>query len=302
MDRLRALECFRKIAERGTFAAAARELNMTPGSMTKHINALEDQLGVQLIARTTRRMSLTEAGETYLARITGILDEMADADETVRDLNEGPRGRVRIAAPMSFGIRQLSPMIAEMIDAYPELTIELELNDKVVDLVDEGFDIALRVSESLPNSSLIARRLCGYSRVLCASPAYIAKSPPLTRPEDLLHHNCFVYTNDSRPGFWTFVDGEHERSVQVKGRFYVNSSLAKRDALLQGCGITLTPRLVVDDLLQDGRLVSLLDDFAPRELGLYAICAPQRHKLRKIRTVIDFMVRKLRVNNDQSIR
>ena len=117
-----------------------------------------------------------------------------------------------------------------------------------------------------------------------------------------MNHNCFVYTNDSRPGFWTFSDGENERNVQVKGRFYVNSSLAKRDALLQGCGITLTPRLVVADLLQDGHLVSLLDDFAPRELGLFALCAPQRHKLRKIRTVIDFMARKLRANSDQSIR
>ncbi|OSQ49556.1 LysR family transcriptional regulator [Thalassospira alkalitolerans] len=302
MDRLRALECFRKIAERGTFAAAARELNMTPGTITKHINELEDQLGVQLIARTTRRMSLTEAGETYLARITGILDDMTDADETVRDLNDGPRGRVRIAAPMGFGLMQLSPMIAEMIDTYPDLSIELELNDKMVDIVDKGFDIALRVRESLPNSSLIARRLCGYSRVLCASPAYLAKSAPLETPEDLLNHNCLIYTNDRRPGLWAFSDGETDRSVQVKGRFYVNSSLAKRDALLQGCGITLTPRLVVEDLLADGRLVSVLDNFAPRALGLFAVCAPQRHKLRKIRTVIDFMVQKLRSNNEQNIQ
>ncbi|MFH1804285.1 MAG: LysR family transcriptional regulator [Pseudomonadota bacterium] len=294
MDRLRTLHCFRKIAERGSFAAAARDLHMSPGAMTKHINALEDQLGVQLISRTTRRLSLTEAGEAYLARITGILDDLNDADETVRDLTDGPRGRVRISAPMSFGILKLSPVIADLLIACPDLSVDLTLDDSFVDIIDEGYDITLRIRESLPNSSLIVRRICDYSRVLCASPAYLAAAPPLNNPEDLVSHNCLVYSNGDRPGTWVFAQDGVEKTIDVAGRFSVNSSLAMRDALLQGCGLTLTPRLVVEDLLADGRLVSLLDDFTPRSLSLYAISAPHRHRLRKIRTVIDFLSKKLR--------
>lgn len=297
MDRLRALECFRRIAERGTFAAAARDLNMSPGAITKHIGALEAQLGVQLIARTTRRLSLTEAGETYLARISDILDDMDDADETVRDLSDGPSGKVRISAPMSFGILQLSPIIGRLLQTYGDLSVDLALNDAFVDVIDERFDIALRIRESLPSSSLIARRLATYSRVLCASPAYLAKAPTLNRPEDLVDHDCMIYSFGDRPGFWMFRDNQppsKDISVEVSGRFRVNSSLAMRDALVQGCGITLTPRLVVEDLLRSGQLVSVLDDFAPRALGLFAVCPPHRNKLRKIRMVIDFLARELK--------
>lgn len=297
MDRLRGLECFRKIAERGSFAAAARELNMSPGAITKQINTLEDMLGVQLITRTTRRLSLTEAGETYLARICGILDDMDDANETVRDLGHGPRGCVRIAAPTSFGVLKLAPVIGKLLKTHPDLSIDLVLDDKVTDIIDEGFDIALRVSETLADSSLIARRICSYSRVLVASPDYLAHHTPIACPHDLLAHDCILFSSAQRIGLWHFTNpaDNTEMAIEVAGRYRVNSSLAMRDVLTAGSGITLTPRLVVEDLIERGELVCLLTEYLPRRLNLYALSAPHRHKLRKIRTVTDFLAQELRL-------
>ncbi|OSQ45374.1 LysR family transcriptional regulator [Thalassospira sp. MCCC 1A01428] len=299
MDRLRGLECFRKIAERGSFAAAARDLNMSPGAITKQINALEDMLGIQLIARTTRRLSLTEAGETYLSRISLILDDMDDANETVRDLGHGPRGCVRIAAPTSFGVIKLAPAIARLLNTHPDLSVDLVLDDRLTDIVDEGFDIALRVSETLADSSLIARRIGSYSRVLVASPAYLAKNSPITHPHDLLGHDCILFSSAQRTGLWHFTNPANgkEMAIEVSGRYRVNSSLAMRDVLKEGCGITLTPRLVVEDLIARGDLSCVLAEYLPRNLNLFALSAPHRHKLRKIRTVTDFLAKELRMEN-----
>jgi DNA-binding transcriptional LysR family regulator len=299
MDRLRGLECFRKIAERGSFAAAARDLNMSPGAITKQINALEDMLGIQLIARTTRRLSLTEAGETYLSRISLILDDMDDANETVRDLGHGPRGCVRIAAPTSFGVIKLAPAIARLLNTHPDLSVDLVLDDRLTDIIDEGFDIALRVSETLADSSLIARRIGSYSRVLVASPAYLAKSSPITHPHDLLGHDCILFSSAQRTGLWHFTNPANgkEMAIEVGGRYRVNSSLAMRDVLKEGCGITLTPRLVVEDLIARGDLSCVLAEYLPRNLNLFALSAPHRHKLRKIRTVTDFLAKELRMEN-----
>lgn len=299
MDRLRGLECFRKIAERGSFAAAARDLNMSPGAITKQINALEDMLGIQLIARTTRRLSLTEAGETYLSRISLILDDMDDANETVRDLGHGPRGCVRIAAPTSFGVIKLAPAIARLLNTHPDLSVDLMLDDRLTDIIDEGFDIALRVSETLADSSLIARRIGSYSRVLVASPAYLAKNSPITHPHDLLDHDCILFSSAQRTGLWHFTNPANgkEMAIEVSGRYRVNSSLAMRDVLKEGCGITLTPRLVVEDLIARGDLSCVLAEYLPRNLNLFALSAPHRHKLRKIRTVTDFLAKELRMEN-----
>ncbi|MEQ5776805.1 LysR family transcriptional regulator [Thalassospira sp. NFXS8] len=299
MDRLRGLECFRKIAERGSFAAAARDLNMSPGAITKQINALEDMLGIQLIARTTRRLSLTEAGETYLSRISLILDDMDDANETVRDLGHGPRGCVRIAAPTSFGVIKLAPAIARLLNTHPDLSVDLMLDDRLTDIIDEGFDIALRVSETLADSSLIARRIGSYSRVLVASPAYLAKNNPITHPHDLLGHDCILFSSAQRTGLWHFTNPANgkEMAIEVGGRYRVNSSLAMRDVLKEGCGITLTPRLVVEDLIARGDLSCVLAEYLPRNLNLFALSAPHRHKLRKIRTVTDFLAKELRMEN-----
>ena len=299
MDRLRGLECFRKIAERGSFAAAARELHMSPGAITKQINALEDMLGVQLISRTTRRLSLTEAGETYLARVCNILDDMDDANETVRDLGHGPRGRVRIAASTSFGVIKLAPVIGKLLNTHPDLSIDLVLDDKIVDIIDEGFDIALRASETLTDSSLIGRRICSYSRALVASPDYLARHAPITQPRDLLAHDCILFSSAQRTGLWHFTNpaDNTEMAIEVSGRYRVNSSLAMRDVLTAGSGITLTPRLVVEDLIARGELVCLLTEYLPRSLNLYALSAPHRHKLRKIRTVTDFLAQELRLEN-----
>jgi DNA-binding transcriptional LysR family regulator len=299
MDRLRGLECFRKIAERGSFAAAARDLNMSPGAITKQINALEDMLGIQLIARTTRRLSLTEAGETYLSRISLILDDMDDANETVRDLGHGPRGCVRIAAPTSFGVIKLAPAIARLLNTHPDLSVDLVLDDRLTDIIDEGFDIALRVSETLADSSLIARRIGSYSRVLVASPAYLAKNSPITHPHDLLGHDCILFSSAQRTGLWHFTNpaNDKEMAIEVSGRYRVNSSLAMRDVLKEGCGITLTPRLVVEDLIARGDLSCVLAEYLPRNLNLFALSAPHRHKLRKIRTVTDFLAKELRMEN-----
>lgn len=288
MDKLRAMRVFRRIAELGSFAAAAKDVGISPAFATKNLSALEADLGVQLIRRTTRRQSLTEAGQAYLERVIRILDDLDEAELAIGSLQAVPRGRVRLAAPMSYGLTLVAPAIPALLARHPELEIDLVLNDRRVDLVDEGFDLALRVATSLADSSLVARRVGRVERVLCAAPSYVDRRGAPHRPEEVIRHEALVFAAGAQPS-WPFVDPADGRTIEIRpsGRFACNNSLALKDALLAGLGLTLTPETYVAEDLAEGRLVRLLDAFRPVGHDVFAVYPPSRHAAPKVRAVID---------------
>jgi DNA-binding transcriptional LysR family regulator len=290
MDVLRAMHVFRGVATAGSFAAAARALEMTTAWASKQVSQLEAHLGTQLLNRNSRRLSLTDAGRLYLERCERILAEVGDAEESVGDLRSLPRGRLRISAPMSFGLQRLAPIFASFNECCPDIELDVEFSDHVVDLVESRFDLALRIGERLENSSLVARKLAGGRRILCASPAYLAARGVPRHPRELEHHACLRYALHATRGTWTFVGTEGSLvSVRVRGPLQANNSLAIREALLSGMGIGLVPDFVVSEHVCAGRLVPLLDGFEPSGYSLFAVCPPSRYAARKTRAFVDFL-------------
>ncbi len=293
MDRFTALNVFRTVVELGSFAGAARRLRLSPAAVSKNIRELEAHLAVRLINRTTRRMSLTEAGALYHRRITGILDDLEDADATLGPLQQEPRGLLRVSAPMVTSLVALSPAIPRFLERYPEITLDLRLDDRRVNIVEDGFDLAIRGSDRLENSSLIAKKLLVLDHVLCCAPAYLERTGPLETPEDLRHHECVQFSLSGHADEWTFHRAGRSVTVPVNGRYKVTSSLAVRDALLSGFGVSMTPRLYVRDHLTTGALVPLIPDWTPMDTTLYAIHPSARHVQAKVRAFLDFLVETL---------
>ncbi len=293
MDRFTALNVFRTVVELGSFAGAARRLRLSPAAVSKNIRELEAHLAVRLINRTTRRMSLTEAGALYHRRIAGILDDLEDADATLGPLQQEPRGLLRVSAPMATSLVALSPAIPQFLERYPEITLDLRLDDRRVNIVEDGFDLAIRGSDRLENSSLIARKLLVLDHVLCCAPAYLERAGPLETPEDLRHHECVQFSLSGHADEWTFHRAGRSVTVPVNGRYKVTSSLAVRDALLSGFGVSMTPRLYVREHLAAGALVPLIPDWTPMDTTLYAIYPSARHVQAKVRAFLDFLVETL---------
>lgn len=289
MDRFVSMSVFVRVVESSSFAATARHFNISPAMASKHVQALEARLGARLLNRTTRRVSPTEVGQGYYERCRQILAELDEADRAASDLQGAPRGLLRINAPLSFGIGHLGPAIADFLATYPEVSIDLALNDRYVDLLEEGFDLAVRIGQ-LADSSLIARRLAPVRLVACASPDYLARAGVPEAPRQLGQHNCLCYTLTARRGEWQFTgpDG-HEESVQVSGRFQSNNGDVLATLAIRGEGIVLSPLFLVWQHLDAGRLVPLLPGYKPREAGLHAIYPPGRNLSRKVRTFVDFL-------------
>ncbi|HXY98907.1 MAG TPA: LysR family transcriptional regulator [Stellaceae bacterium] len=290
MDRLTSLEVFVKVVEKENFAAAARELGLSPAMVSKHIQALEERLGARLLNRTTRRLSLTEVGRGYFERARQVLADLEDADRAASDLQAAPRGLLKVNAPFSFGIRHIGPAIAAYLAAYPEVSIDISLNDHYIDLLAEGVDLALRIGR-LADSSLIARRLAPIRLVACAAPAYLARHGAPRAPKDLAEHRCLLYTYASTADEWRFIgpDGE-DAVVRVSGRLLANSGDIIVAAALDGLGIALTPTFMAGEHVQAGKLVTLLPGYAAPEAALYAVYPPGRHLSAKLRSFIDFLV------------
>ena len=205
MDQLSALGAFCRVVEAGSFSAAAAELNVSHSVMSKQVRHLETLLGAQLLNRTTRKLALTEAGQNYYDRARRILDDLDDADLAVTQHHTTPRGTLRINAPMAFGTLDVAWWLPRFIARYPELKIDLVCNDRYVDLIEEGFDVALRLARDLPDSSLMAKKLCSSASLLVASPAYLAQHGTPATPQDLVHHNCLTYTLVPKPNEWMFT-------------------------------------------------------------------------------------------------
>ncbi|MCR4269093.1 LysR family transcriptional regulator [Nitratireductor sp. ZSWI3] len=290
MDRLRALTVFRQAVELGSFARAAAQLRLSPAAVSKNISELEAHLAVRLINRTTRRMSLTEAGRLYYERVARILDDLDEADTALGPLQQRPSGLLRVSAPVTVTLMALSEAIPSFLERYPDLSLDLHLDDRRINLVEEGFDVALRGSDRLESSSLIARKLLTLHHVLCFSPAYRDRSGAPARPEDLRAHNCVQFTLTDHASEWAFHRGGETVNVPVDGRYKVGSSLAVRDALRAGFGLSLVPRLYVRDDLAQGRLVTALDDWTPVHTTLYAVYPSSRYVQAKVRAFLDFAV------------
>ena len=287
MDRFVELSALVRTVDRGSQAAAARELGITPAMVGRYIQGLEDRLGTRLLNRTTARQSLTEAGAAFYARASSILEQLEEADTLASDRQAEPRGTLRVNAPMSFGTRHLASAVAEFCDRYPGVRVELVLNDRMVDLIDEGYDVAVRIGR-LADSALVARRLATCRLAVCASPGYLARRGRPSAPADLRGHNCLLYAYAGH-GAWPFL-GEHgEEEVRLSGNLIANNGDALLASALAGQGVIMQPTFIVADALRQGRLERLLPGWRLADLGVYAVYPSTRHLSPKVRSFVDFL-------------
>jgi DNA-binding transcriptional LysR family regulator len=296
MDRLAAMTAFARVAETGSFSEAARRLRSSKSVVSRQIAALESELGVRLLHRSTRALTLTEAGRSYFDQLVRILADIDEANLSVSHLQAAPRGRLRVNAPMSFGIRHLAPAIPDFLARCPEVEIDLTLNDRFVDLVDEGFDMAVRIGQ-LIESSLVARRLAPLRRVVCASPAYLAARGTPTTPDDIAGHECLCYSNMSAGNEWKFVDRDGRPwPVEIKGRLRINNGDAIRVAALNGLGLACLPSFIVGEDLRAGTLVPVLTEAMHQDGAVFAVYPHARLLSPKVRVFIDFLAERFGPN------
>ncbi|MCB1741030.1 MAG: LysR family transcriptional regulator [Gammaproteobacteria bacterium] len=279
---------FVRVVDAGSFSEAARQLGKSKALLSKYVAELENELGVRLLNRTTRTLSLTEVGRVYLDRSRLVLDDIDEIENTVRETSHAPMGELRVTAPQTYGEVTIVPMVREFIEAFPSISVDLRLEDRFVDIVDEGFDVAIRIAD-LSDSSLISRRLGGIRMVTYASQCYLEKHPRPLRPEELREHRCIIDTNMQNPRSWQYRVNGQRISVAVNGPLKVNSALAVRDLVLADAGIGLSPSFVVEAHLADGRLIPLLEPYEAYELTIHALYAHRRHLSSKVRCFVDFL-------------
>lgn len=287
MDRLTAMAVFAEVVETRSFSAAASRLGLSTSTASKYVAHLERHLGVRLLHRTTRRVSLTEAGAAFYERATRIVGEMEDAETTVSRLRGTPRGVLRVNAPTSFGTLHLAPAIPVFLARYPEVRVDASLDDRVVDLVEGGFDVAVRVARSLPDSSLVARRLAPNRLVVCAAPPYWKAHGKPRTPADLAHHVCLRYTHLTTQA-WGFHGPRGEESVVVSGSLQANNGEVLAAAAVAGLGVAHLPSFIVGPALAAGALEPALDDYAVADAFLYAVY-PHRQAPPKVRVFVNFL-------------
>ena len=294
MDKLSSLRAFVRVVEHGSFSEAARALRLSRSAVSKHVIELEEELGVQLLVRTTRSAAPTENGRAYYERAVAILADLEEADLAVAQLHAEARGLLRVNAPMSFGTLQLGPVVVAFMEKYPELQVQLTLTDEQIDAVQEGFDVTLRIAE-LASSSLIARRLLGVPRVFCASPAYITQRGAPEHPKDLKNHDCLTYGFLATGHQWKLIGPDGEHFVSVPWKLCANNAEVLKQAALAGRGIALLPAFIAGAALEDGKLVPVLTNYRAPEIALYAIYPPTRHLSSKVRLFIDFLVERFSI-------
>lgn len=294
LDRLTGMQVFSRVAALGSFSAAARALGLSQTMATKHVAAIEDRLGVKLLHRTTRRLSLTEPGRRYLDAAERILAELEEAEAIAAAERVEARGTLRVNAPVGFGVREIAPLMPDFARRHPALTVELGLNDRFVDLVEEGWDLAVRIG-ALANSTMVARRLAPCRTVLCAAPAYLAARGTPRTVADLADHNCLGYTLSRDVGVdrWAFGrDGAVV--VPVTGNLRANNGAALAAAAVAGQGLSYQPTFYVAEQLRSGRLVAVTLDHPTVELdGIFAVYPSDRRPPAKVRAWIDFLLERL---------
>lgn len=288
MDKLANMQAFAAVGRTGSFAEAAKKLNLANSVVSKRVKDLERFLGAQLFIRTTRKVLLTETGYYYLDYVQKCLDELEEIERRIRYKMDKPIGSIKLAAPLSFGMRYLGPALTSYLDKNPAVTIKTYLSDRTVDLIEEGYDLALRTGP-LKDSSLIAKELLSCRRVVCASPHYFAKHGKPQTPQDLKNHNCLSYLNLADGKSWPFTLDERRTWQQVSGSFLSDNGDLLHEAALSGCGISLLPTFIVGESIKNGSLEIVLEEFEEHNFSLYAVYQHTRHLPMKVRTLIDHL-------------
>lgn len=293
MDHLTALKVFRRTVQLGSFAEASRHLGLSPAAISKNISELESHLAVRLLNRTTRRMSLTEAGSLYYERVVRILDDLEEADLSLGAMQQVPSGQLRVSAPMTLSLVLLAKAMPRFLDLHPAVSIDLHLDDRRADIIRDGYDLAIRVSDNLEDSGLIARKLMAMPHIVCGAPTYFERFGVPQAPDELRQHNCIQFTLSGHVDNWTFKRGDRSAQVPIDGRYKVTSSIAVRDALRAGFGLSLIPRLYVSEDLAEGRLRTVLDDWSAVETSIYAVYPSRLYMIAKVRAFVDFLIEEM---------
>jgi DNA-binding transcriptional LysR family regulator len=300
VDRLAAIQVFAQVVESGSFAKAAARLGVSTSAASRHVAELESHLQTRLLNRTTRRVSLTESGRAFYERSVQLLGDLQEAEQEASSAAVMPRGTIRLTTSVNFGVRHVAPAIAEFLASYRDVRFDVSLSDRVVDLVEEGFDLAIRIG--LPGAdNLVARKLGETRLVPCASPAYLERHGAPKTPEDLATHNCFTYEYVTPRNVWRFRDrAGNEHTVRIAGTLHSNNGDLLAEAAALGAGIVFEPAFIVGPEVRSGRLVPLLQDFVPPPVSIYAVYPSRKHLSAKVRRFVEHLIERFSQAQDWS--
>jgi DNA-binding transcriptional LysR family regulator len=293
MDRFAELKAFCLVASNGGFSAAARQLGVATSSVTRQVDALEQRIGAPLLNRSTRSITLTDSGRAYFEHATSILAALDEADDAAAGRDAEPGGVLRIAAPVTLAIRYIAPLLPELARRHPRLALDMRLSDALTNMVDEAIDVAIRIGNPEQQPSLIARKLSGHRRYICASPAYLARHGAPHRPEQLADHNCLLFSYGASRHAWRLRNDSQAQEVEVRGSLQVNNAEMLRQAALGGLGLALLPGWLIRQDLDAGALVPVLADYqvnpGDMEVGIYAVYPANRRGSSKIRVFTELL-------------
>jgi len=300
MDRFQAMRVFTQVVESGSFSSAAAKLGLSTTAASRRVAELETYLQTRLLNRTTRRVSLTESGRAFHERCVQLLADLEEAEQEAAQAARVPRGTIRLTTSVNFGVRHVAPAIAEFMARHGEVRFDVSLADRIVELVEEGFDLAIRIGAA-GSGNVVARKLGETRLVPCASPAYLARHGAPQAPQDLGRHNCFTYEYISPRNVWRFRDAVgKEIAVRVSGNLHSNNGDVLAEAAARGAGIAFEPAFIVGDDVRAGRLVPLLQDFTAAPMPIYAVYPSRKHLSAKVRLFVDFLVERFASAQDWS--
>lgn len=288
MDKFQEMRVFAGVVDAGSFVGAADALGMSKAAVSRHVSDLEQRLGVRLMQRTTRKLSLTQEGEVFLSRCRDILASIEESEAELSTRAASASGLLKVSVPVSFATKHLAPLWSDFLAMHPRLTLDVHLADRLVDLVDEGFDLAVRIAR-LPDSSLVSRKLAATRLVLCAAPSYLRRRGTPQHPDDLAAHDVIGYSLLSTPGQWMLQGPDGPVTVKIKPRLWTNNGDTSVAAAVRGAGIDLQPTFLIADELADGRLVQVLPAWQAVELGIYAVYPSRKFVLPKVRALVNFL-------------
>ena len=290
MAQFEEIQAFIHIVETGSITAAADRLNLAKSAVSRRLSELEEHLGVELLHRTTRTLNLTDSGKGFYERCVRIMADLEEAENAVSQAHQELSGELRVAAPLTFGIMHLGPAITEFQQLHPAIQFDIDFNDRQIDLIQEGFDVGIRIAD-LKDSSLIARKLARVSTIVCASPAYLEKFGTPATPEELSEHRCLTYSYLPNPNQWTFIDMLGQlQTVKVGKGLQSNNGDFQKEAAVAGLGIVRQPTFICYQAIQNKELIPILQDYEIPSINAYAIYPPTRHLSQRVRTFIDFLV------------
>lgn len=292
MDKYQEMRVFAAVVDAASFVGAGEALGLSKAAVSRHVAELEQRLGVRLMHRTTRKLSLTPEGEVFLARCRDILATIEASEAEISTRSVTASGLLKVSVPVSFGIRHLAPLWSEFLALHPQVTLDVQLADRVIDLVDEGFDLAVRIAR-LPDSSLVSRRLASTRLVLCAAPSYLARRGTPRHPSELSAHDVVGYSLMAMGDLWQFTGPQGPVSAKVRPRMWSNNGDTCIAAAVQGAGIQLQPMFLIEPALASGQLVEVLPEFRCVELGIYAVYPSRKFVLPKVRAMVEFLSAKL---------